>query len=249
MSRPENAEQATNSIEQEEKESLGQKICDEVHSRLKTMKSTEYGHSFPITLKSGRQTTTYFYEKNDEYKYDCVGFVSRVLHTVAPRHKETVFTFSDTKNGFVPTTDKYYHFFNYIRYAKCEGWKYIDNIHSIQRGDIIVWLPPTPKGQGHIVIALSKPEKMEDLNPKDLKKNSDIKWYKLHIADSTSSKHTNDSRKNNPKAIKETGMGTGWIAICDVNNRTWLAWGATTKSINAKLYGPAAIARVEHVKK
>ena len=51
-------------------------LAYEALARICKMKKTCYQTSVPVTLENGKETTTYYREKDGEYFYDCCGFIA-----------------------------------------------------------------------------------------------------------------------------------------------------------------------------
>lgn len=83
-------------------------LAAEAERRILNMTETMYGHSFPW-----KHTTVYFEEFVDKgvYKYDCCGFVARVLDYVCPKRREQLFEKLKMRPGYVPSPKAYTWFF------------------------------------------------------------------------------------------------------------------------------------------
>ena len=205
-------------------------VSTEVERRLQRMRVTSYGHSFPVTLQSGKTTSSYRLvdEATGEYHYDCCGFVFHVLKVAAPRAYSTLETALGVGPGFCPSNAMYLSFIggSLLEQPAPEGWHPVTKVRDLSPGDVLAW-------DKHIVIVMRPPFPMSD------RKGS----YLLTIADSTSSPHKNDSRELDTRCKGGTGMGTGLIVVREEEAKEegsgggvlMVQWSATKQTEHAAL--------------
>lgn len=228
---------------------LQKMLALEAERRIKEMTETLYGHSFPW-----KHTTVYFEEDIQAgiYKYDCCGFVARVLDHVNVERREQLFKKLCMKPGYVPSPQKYTWFFQSISFDSelQQHWSQATSVKDVVPGTLLAWTPNTIQGNGsngHIVIALTVPVLWEEDEPHAKTEGGHHvadppRWYKLKIADSTKKFHTEDSRADDPRAkpngtlFPKGGQGTGTILISEANRHMWVRWSASKTSTH--VYGP-----------
>lgn len=165
----------------------GEDLLHKANSMLKEMKDTKYSHE------------TYIDESKGIYEFDCSGFVDYLIAEIEPKAEDAI---PHSEKDRPLAKDFYKYFKDLSKKPNKIGWSRVEHTADLKPGDIIAWLKvPSDKDSentGHVMIVARKPS----VNP-DRKKE-----MLIHVIDSTSSPHSDDSRKDGA-----TGLGKGIIGI------------------------------------
>lgn len=167
--------------------SLGEKIGNEAEHIVYTLRHTHYQHNEVIDVAAGT------------YDVDCSGFVSFVLQQVAPEHLHLI----PKENGWaIPRAFKYEEFFRSLAGHAEKGWRGIEDLSQVRRGDIVAWSIPNNLGKeedtGHVFVVATTPAKVGE------------GLLAVRACDSSTVPHYEDSRMQNGGTF-HTGVGTGTI--------------------------------------
>jgi len=135
------------------------------------------------------------------YKVVCARFITNILNDAVPERLDVIL---DAADNTFPTLAvwEYYPFFRNIPFGSTrDEWKRITKVSDLRPGDLVVWKwagSHDGDSWGHIVIVASKPER-------------DTRWsgaYKVRVADSSRSGHSNDNR-----GATGSGVGAGEMLL------------------------------------
>lgn len=165
-----------------------------------------------------KNTGTYYHVIEDaqggvfSYTYDCTGFVTHVLLKSSRKAHDEVRRTMKIGDRFCPTPAQWQSFFQKVESQQnnFQSWRPVTKVTALRPGDILV----RPGGPvGHVMIIMSTPERMGNTGN-----------FKVKIADSTGSPHSDDTRKKG-----KDGMGTGYIRLVSGMKMAWSLWmGADT---------------------
>lgn len=159
----------------------------EATNQFAAMRSTLYQHKTQVNRSAG------------SYRYDCVGFVSYALKQAAPEAWNSVAKATSLAKGRIPSPPRYRAFFASLAASPQPGWAAVTNAYELKPGDVVAWEHRTARASGHAVIVGSVPEKSPDGS------------LLVEVYDSTSSPHSEDSRRSDPRAgvLQVTGRPSG----------------------------------------
>lgn len=161
------------------------------------MKSTVYQHKTQVDAKTG------------DYRYDCVGFVSHALRHAAPQAWASTTKTLGLAKGHIPSPGGYRRFFSGLATQPQPGWEMVAKVADLRPGDVVAWEYKTERSSGHAAIIGSTPVK-----------GSDGSWT-VEVYDSTSARHAEDSRPNDPRTEtleatgRKSGLGHGTMALLE----------------------------------
>jgi hypothetical protein len=165
--------------------SLGQNIADAAETLIGRIRETHYQHKTHVVPSDGT------------YDMDCSGLVDYLLKRVAPEQ----YAHLPIETGHPrPRAASYFEFFHSLPDNPLGGWKSIDRLTDVQRGDIIAWAleasTQKPGDTGHVVIVAAPPI------------STNAKEYRVTVYDSSGIRHDGDSRPDGT-----SGIGEGVITI------------------------------------
>jgi hypothetical protein len=161
-------------------------LLAEVHRELATMRDSSYQHATDVDAAEGA------------YNFDCSGFVAYALAHSRP----TALAALPVTTSIRPLARDFERHFRAVAAGAAGGpWRAVGTVPALRPGDVIAWLtPPTSpsRNTGHVLVVLADPVR----NPARLDE-----WL-VTVADSTTSRHANDSRD-----ADTDGLGTGTIGL------------------------------------
>jgi hypothetical protein len=168
---------------------LGQNIADAAETLISGIRETHYEHRTHVVQSDGI------------YDMDCSGFVDYLLKRVAPEQ----YSHLPIETGHPrPRAATYFEFFHSLPGNPLAGWKSIDQLTDVRRGDIIAWAleASTQKtgDTGHVVIVAAPPV------------STNVKEYRVTVYDSSGIRHDEDSR---PEGTSGIGEGVITISVDD----------------------------------
>ena len=175
-----------------------QRLIDEVHRILGSMKSSEYSHKTRVDETKG------------EYLLDCSGLACYVLRRELPEHYQNI---SHGKGKARPLARDFYACFAAAPTGEAgrNGWRRISRLLDARPGDLIAWKSePGAASTGHVMVVDAVPRQARDGQ------------VEVVIIDSTSSRHGNDTRKAGQTGI---GRGTIWFAVDAEGKPLGYRWG------------------------
>lgn len=127
------------------------------------------------------------------YVLDCSGYVDYSLQEVNP---EAYWSLVDASGADKPNSMHYYDFFKNLA-NNHEYWNKIEDVEELDAGDILVFRYKNRVGRanGHVMIVMDKP--IQDDNV-----------FLVRVADSASSRHSEDTR-----ARHRSGIGIGTLLL------------------------------------
>jgi hypothetical protein len=158
--------------------SIKQKLVDFVQYSVSTLRYSAY--------KLGGNRVD---EERGIYVVDCSSYVDYTLRSVFPN---AYFSLVNSSGADKPNTVHYYDFFTALSDEENRYWNKIDEVDSLQAGDILVFRYKNPHRVGHIMVVMDKPVRDGDT-------------YFLSVADSAPSGHSDDTREPHTSGI---GIGT-----------------------------------------
>ena len=191
------------------------KILAAAQDILTNVHETKYSHKTEIDIKVGK------------YFCDCSGLGNVLLKAAAPESYKSL----PIEKGYVrPRAVSFYSAFtNAALPSRQVGWQQVKRVADAEPGDFIAWRKPiVEKGKtsGHVMIVFKKPALEPDGS------------YRVEIMDSTSTRHSSDSR---PEGQTGVGTGTMWFSVDDSGAPTGYRWSERqTKPTKV----PLAIGRV-----
>lgn len=181
----------------------GRRVVDVIHRIQANLRETRYQHHLVV------------HERRGVYRWDCSLMADWVLDRAAPRSVRHLDSVRPLAEHFVRTierapTDTYRH-----------GWRGIEHIRDVRAGDVFAWRRPPgfpSRNTGHVGFALEAPRRVQGI------RNA----WAMRIADSTSSRHQDDTRP----WPGEGGFGTGVLVFLtdDEGRGTHYGWGGTLSS-------------------
>jgi hypothetical protein len=147
---------------------------------------------------------------------DCSGFVSFVLHKVAPKHYAEI-RMLQPRHSY-PQAKTYARFFSELDpSAPHEGWIGVARVHDLKPGDIIAWEKGTAQDQhhgrgnsGHVMIVLEPPGPGKE----EVVEGSSIHLVGVHVIDSSSVYHFKPEEF--PPLARQRhrdGLGKGYVRL------------------------------------
>ena len=192
-----------------------EKILTAAQNILKNLHETKYSHKTEVDTKAGK------------YFCDCSGLGNVLLKVAAPESYESL----PVEKGYVrPRAVSFYSAFtNAFIPSRQPGWYQVRRVADAQPGDFIAWrkrVVEKGKTSGHVMIVLKKPLLESDGS------------YRIEIMDSTSTRHSNDTRSPD-----RTGVGTGtmWFTADESGVPEGYRWSERQKKATNV---PLAIGRV-----
>jgi hypothetical protein len=143
-----------------------------------------------------------------EAKTDCSGFMSYIVHSIAPRHYRAVRSMEPQKS--YPQAKIWAQFFDTLDSNQPrDGWLAISNWRDLRPGDIIAWEEgkiSAGGNTGHVMMVQGKPG--------EIKQQQDIRYFEVLVIDSSSVYHFPPEHLP-PKASQthRNGLGEGNVRI------------------------------------
>lgn len=164
---------------------------------------------------------------------DCSGFISYIVHAVAPRHYQEVR--SREPDWSYPQAKIWATFFNTLDSGIPEGgWLRIDSWKDLRPGDIVAWRETGGENTGHVMMVASRPGAIVQ--------NNGYRYIELPVIDSSTTYHFTPEYlppKAGQKHRNGVGMGIIRLMLSDDDQVIgyWAGtyWGEGDKPIN----GPA----------
>ncbi|MBX9878722.1 MAG: hypothetical protein K2Y22_09720 [Candidatus Obscuribacterales bacterium] len=164
---------------------------------------------------------------------DCSGFISYIVHAVAPRHYQEVR--SREPDWSYPQAKIWATFFNSLDSGAPEGgWLRIDNWKDLRPGDIAAWKEVGGENTGHVMMVMNRPGNIQE--------NNGYRYVELPVIDSSTTYHFTPEYlppKAGQKHRNGVGMGVIRLMLSDDDKVTgyWAGtyWGEGDKPIK----GPA----------
>jgi hypothetical protein len=161
-------------------------LLTEVRRELATMRDSSYQHKTDVDASEG------------EFNFDCSGFIGYALAHSRPAALKALPVTTSTR----PLAKDFEHHFRAVAAGSANGpWRPVGTVSELRPGGVIAWLKPADvksRNTGHVVVALDKPVR----NPARADE-----WL-VKVADSTASRHAQDSRD-----ADTDGLGTGTIGL------------------------------------
>ncbi len=204
--------------------SLNDSVFDEANYVFNHAAAVRYSHHH---APAGKQVR--FNGDSCTASTDCSGFVSYVLHKVAPKHYSAVHDW-ERKTPY-PQAKAYETFFAQLDTSSPqEGWIKIRNFRELKRGDIIAWrIPKKPEHKGgntgHVMIVAEKPLEVKEVSLD----GQQVRCVDVPVIDSSSVDHFAPEELP-PHAHQEhrDGLGKGTIRlIIDSDDRAIGYWEGT----------------------
>lgn len=155
---------------------------------------------------------------------DCSGFVSYVLHSVAPNQYENIHALQPDRP--YPQSKTFAKFFNSLsNSAPTNGWIRVSSFSDLRRGDVIAWEKPLPPGSrgntGHVMFVAQRPGAVEMINGK--------KFVPITVLDSSSVTHfPPETLPPHTHQRARDGLGKGVIRLLlDADNKPIGYWEGT----------------------
>lgn len=129
------------------------------------------------------------------YIVDCSNFVDHILQHVSPHAYSSLVSATGAES---PASQQYYNFFKELSAEDNNYWNKVENVENLLPGDILVFRYKNARGNqtgGHVMVVMDKPIGNNDS-------------YLVKVADSASSRHSNDTRQYN-----ESGIGIGTLLL------------------------------------
>lgn len=142
-----------------------------------------------------------------EARTDCSGFISYIVHAIAPRHYKAV---RSREPGWpYPQAKIWARFFNTLDTTQpTDGWLAVTNWRDLRPGDIVAWEEGNPNSSntGHVTMVVSKPTSVQEVNG--------YKYIQIPVIDSSSVYHFAPEQLP-PKAYQKhrNGLGMGGVRI------------------------------------
>jgi hypothetical protein len=133
------------------------------------------------------------------YDCDCSGFASFVLTRAAPGHYAMIP--NNEADQPRPRAFAYYEFFESLTPESAEGWRRIDLLRDLRRGDVVAWRFSTirkNRDTGHVFFVARKPE------------IDSAGIFVVRVHDSASRPHLRDTRGEG-QGRSGNGVGSGTI--------------------------------------
>lgn len=186
-----------------ENSSLSEKALKLAESIFDTANVVRYTHS---EVPASEQVVTDS-DGTVEARTDCSGFVSYIVHSVAPRHYSAVRR--REPQASYPQAKIWARFFDTLDSNQPQdGWLGISDWHNLQAGDIIAWEEgnSASRNTGHVMIASDRPGSVQQANG--------YRFIEIPVMDSSSVYHFPPERLP-PNAHQEhrNGLGTGHIRV------------------------------------
>jgi glutamine amidotransferase-like uncharacterized protein len=160
-----------------------------------------------------------------EAQTDCSGFISYVVHAVAPRHYKVVRKQEEEES--YPQAKIWARFFNSLDSRQPhDGWLGISDWRDLQPGDIIAWekgkdASPANHNTGHVMLVMGKPSAPIV--------EGGYRYFEIEVMDSSTNYHFAPERLP-PKASQKhrNGLGIGCVRIIvSANDKPIGYWAGT----------------------
>lgn len=147
---------------------------------------------------------------------DCSGFISYVVHAVAPKHYHVI---KQMQPSFkYPQAKTYARFFGTLDpSAPYSGWLGVASYRDLRRGDIVAWEKGASVNDhgghgnsGHVMMVLDPPSavQMQMVNGKQ------VRYASVHVLDSSSVYHfAPEALPPNAHQSHRDGLGKGYIRL------------------------------------
>ena len=172
--------------------SIEHRLVEFVHKTVATLRYSVY--------KLGGQR---FDTSRGVYILDCSSYVDRILEAIYPQAYSNLVDWTGSDK---PTSYDFYNFFTSLSEKSQRYWTTVDDVEQLRPGDILVFRYKNSSGDetgGHVMIVMDKPIFNED------------DAFHIRVADSASSRHSEDTRVSNVSGI---GIGT---MLLKVNPKTY----------------------------
>jgi putative intracellular protease/amidase len=168
-----------------------------------------------------------------EARTDCSGFMSYVVHSVAPKHYLAIRSLEPEKS--YPQAKIWAQFFDSLdKNQPHDGWLAISNWKDLRPGDLIAWQEGkiSPGGNtGHVMMVRG--------TPGEIQQQKEFRYFEVPVIDSSSVYHFPPEHLP-PKASQahRNGLGTGNVRILLSDDNApigyWAGtyWGEGQKQIN-----------------
>ncbi len=199
--------------------SLNEEIALKAETIINTVTQTDYQHTDHIDAAAGI------------YDCDCNGFVGYVLKTVAPEHLGLI---PEEKTQPRPRAFKYFGYFASLTPASRMGWRRVDLMEHVRRGDIVAWRNPLiekDENTGHVFIAAESPTLQDEV-------------FSIRVYDSAEVPHFDDTR---PNAHGTNGVGSGFLKFKADGAGRPIAYVFSPQTTASFSYNQIAIGRVEAI--
>ncbi len=163
---------------------------------------------------------------------DCSGFVSYIVHAIAPRHYQVVR--SREPQSSYPQAKIWARFFDTLdNDHPQDGWLGIRRWQDLRPGDFIAWVEGNSESTntGHVMIVAGRPS--------DLKQENDIRYIEIQVIDSSTVYHfAPEHLPPNADQKHRDGLGTGYVRIilsetgAPIGYWAGTYWGEGRKQIN-----------------
>lgn len=163
---------------------------------------------------------------------DCSGFISYIVHTIAPKHYVSVR--EREPEASYPQAKIWASFFNTLDNSQpTNGWLGISDWRKLQPGDLIAWKEGSAEARntGHVMMVLRPPS--------EIRQQDGYRFTEIPVIDSSSVYHFAPERlPPNAGQAHRNGLGEGTIRlILSANDEPigyWAGtyWGEGDKSIN-----------------
>jgi hypothetical protein len=170
----------------DEDASLRDRVGNQAEKIIQNARHTKYQHN------------AYIDEATGTYDVDCSDYVSYVLERVSKRRLDMI-----PKEDWwpVPRAYKYYEYFHGLSLKDSGGWRQIEQLAHVRRGDIIAWQLPgsieKDRDTGHVFVVADTPSALEG------------PLLSVRACDSSVLRHYDDSRVQD--GIFHDGVGSGAI--------------------------------------
>lgn len=167
-----------------------------------------------------------------EARTDCSGFISYIVHAVAPRHYSAIR--QREPDASYPQAEIWARFFNTLDSTTArDGWLAIPNWENLEPGDFIAWEEGNANSTntGHVMMVVSRPSAPQQ--------SDGVRYVEIPVIDSSTCYHFAPEHLP-PKAGQDhrNGLGVGCIRIVlSADDRPigyWAGtyWGEGDKPIN-----------------
>lgn len=147
---------------------------------------------------------------------DCSGFISYIIHTVAPKHY-TPIREAQRQHPY-PQAKIYANFFGSLHPTEPrDGWLQIDNALDLRRGDFIAWEKGESKidhgghgNSGHVMMVRDRPEEPAE----ERIEGKVCRLISIPVIDSSSVRHfAPETLPPNARQSQRDGLGKGTVRI------------------------------------
>ncbi|MBY0356974.1 MAG: hypothetical protein K2W82_03150 [Candidatus Obscuribacterales bacterium] len=195
-----------------ETESLGAKVYAGADWVFQNAQDVRYEHLH----RPAKDQVHYFANGGCAVRSDCSGFVSYVLHEVAPKHYHAVH--EEQGQRCYPQAKAYARFFAGLSTEKPDkGWLKVGAVQDLKRGDLIAW----EKGEalsdhgghgnsGHVMIVAEAPGPICQENID----GSSIRYVSVYVIDDSSVYHfPPEELPPGARQAHRNGLGKGCVRI------------------------------------